>query len=48
MEGRGVSITVAEHVREKLSPAIILLEFGKLLMVTPSVLKFTVRANKCS
>ena len=47
MDGREVSITVAEQVREKLSPAmIVLLVLGEALMVTLSVPKFTVRANK--
>ena len=47
MDGREVSITVAEQVREKLSPAmIVLLVLGEALMVTLWVPKFTVRANK--
>ena len=43
MEGRGKSITVAEHVREKISPAV--LELERALMVTFSVPKFTVKTN---
>ena len=47
MDGREVSITVAEQVRGKLSPAmIVLLVLGEALMVTLSVPKLTVRTNK--
>ena len=46
MDGRVVSITVAEQVREKLSPAIVLLVLSEALMVTLSIPKLTVRTNK--